>query len=660
MIVTRYNPVELSRAFGIDMSADSGFGPGAGWGRVSPGGRSTAHGHDEIEVVIIVAGTGEIAVDGVANPVSPGTVLRFDPFETHVIENTGADDLIFYDLYWRDPVAAGVAASVPNRRGFGARPVFVFSTPPTPNGDLHLGHLSGPYLGADVFVRFQRLHGVDAWHLTGSDDFQSYVADRAHRDGTSPADTAAHFSAEIAETLRLLDIDVAQYTVTGTDTGYRQGLRRFFSRVAAADATEFRAAPALFDELSGGYLYEAAVAGGCPGCGETTNGNICEQCGEPNVCADLIDPRTRRTGQPPKQGSAARFSLPLHEFRKEVAAHHGLGRVPARLRELAHRVLARERLDLPITHPSSWGVPPGEPGAEGQVIWVWPEMAYGFLHGIEALGTRLGTGWKADAPQPDWKIVHFFGYDNSFYHSVLYPVLYQLAFPEWEPDIDYHVNEFYLLHNQKFSTSRGHAVWGKDVLTPDSVDAIRFFLSSTRPEGRRTNFDPAEYERVRHEVLLGTWQRWLHDLNDRIRYLYGGHAPDAGVWTPEQVAFLDRLSTRRAAITAALGQDGFSLTRAASELAGIVEDAAGFAAAEHLVAGIDDWRDRTRTAVALELAAARLLAACATPVMPRFAATLTAALGLGEQTGWPATVELVAAGTVITLDADFFHAAEAR
>ncbi|MFJ6842796.1 class I tRNA ligase family protein [Streptomyces griseoluteus] len=660
MKVHHFAPDDLSAAFGIDMSTVTGLGPGAGWGRVVPGGRSDAHQHDEIEVFVIVRGTGELVVDGERTAVGPGVVAMFEPFETHVIENVGTEDLVFFDLYWRDPARAvrAAGAGAAERRRFRQRPVFVFSTPPTPNGDLHLGHLSGPYLGADAYVRFQRMNGVDAWHLTGSDDYQSYVVDRARRDGRKPAETAAHFSAEIAATLALMDIRPDQYTATDTDATYRDGLRAFFSRVAASGRVALRETPALFDAETGEYLYEVGVAGGCPGCGQPTNGNICEECGEPNVCADLVDPRTRRSGEAPRRDDVARYCLPLHEFADEVAVHHSLGRVPARLRELAHRVFARPELDLPLTHPSPWGVPPAEAGGEDQVIWVWPEMSYGFLHGIEALGRGLDRDWRAGAPEQDWKIVHFFGYDNSFYHSLLYPVLYKLAHPGWEPDIDYHVNEFYLLEQQKFSTSRRHAVWGKDVLSADSVDAVRFFLSLTRPEGRRTNFAPAVYDAVLRDTLIGGWQSWLNELGTRVTDWYGGRVPDAGVWTPEHTAFLDRLTVRLAAVARSLGQDGFSLNQAAEELNGVVEDVRRFTGAEYAVAGVDRWDDHTRTTVALELAAARLLALAAAPVMPRFAERLAAALGLAETAVWPSTVELLPAGTQVRLaDAVFFRPA---
>ncbi|MGV9563740.1 class I tRNA ligase family protein [Streptomyces sp. NPDC003480] len=660
MIFSRYDARALHDAFGIRMSSIEGLGVGAGWGRVAPGQASTGHQHDETEFFVIVAGRGEFVVDGRRHPAEPGTLALFEPFETHVLENTGDTDLIFVTQYWRDAGRALTSADNAERRAFGDRPVFVFSTPPTPNGDLHLGHLSGPYLGADAFVRFQRMNGTEAWHLTGSDDYQSYVVGAARREGREPAETAAHYSAEIARTLDLMDIRPDQYTVTDAEPGYRDGLRDFFSRVVASGWATVTENDALFDAESGQYLYEVDVKGGCPGCGSGTSGNICEECGEPNTVADLAEPRSAGSAAEPRRAPLARYSLPLHVFREEVAAHHRLGRVPARLRELGDRLFARPALDIPLTHPSSWGVAPAETDVDGQVIWVWPEMSYGFLHGIQSLGVRLGRDWKAAEPGQDWKIVHFFGYDNSFYHSVLYPVLYRLAHPGWQPDIDYHVNEFYLLEGSKFSTSRRHAIWGKEILTPDSVDAVRYFLSRSRPEGERTNFRRADYARTLDETLIGTWQRWLHDLGARVAKHYDGKAPDAGNWTPEHSAFLARLGARLAGVGGSLRADGFSLNQVAAELHGLVEDTVRFSALEGLTAQSTDWQHEARTAIALELAAARLLAHVATPVMPRFAGRLAAALGLPEPTTWPQTVELVAPGTEIRLaETVFFKPADA-
>jgi methionyl-tRNA synthetase len=276
-------------------------------------------------------------------------------------------------------------------------------------------------------------------------------------------------------------------------------------------------------------------------------------------------------------------------------------------------------------------------------------MAYGFLHGIEALGRRSGRDWSAAAPSADWKIVHFFGFDNSFYHTILYPVLYHLAFPEWRPNVDYHVNEFLALEREKFSTSRRHAIWGKDILGPETVDAVRLFLARIRPEHQRTNFDRRAFAAFVADDLLGRWEGWLTDLGQRVEDWYGSRAPDAGTWTPEQQAFLGRLNQRLAVLALHLSPGGFSLTGAAAELDGLVSDARSFRERERWLDGSTLWSSERRTAMALELAAAWLLAQCSAPLIPRFAGRLAAALGRPAPSVWPASACLLPPETVIEL-----------
>jgi methionyl-tRNA synthetase len=664
VIVSKYDGSSLHSSFGIelgeiDMAAVESLGVAADFAKVPAGRHSDPHQHDETETFVIVSGHGDMVVDAKRTPVAPGMVLQFEPFETHYLDNPGPEDLIFVTFFWRDAPRASRLAARGDRRRFADRPIFAFSTPPTPNGGLHIGHLSGPYLGTDVFVRFQRMKGHTVWHLAATDDHQSYVAECARREGRTPAEVAEHYADEIAQVLALMDIEPDQVVHTSRDERYPEALQAFFTRIVDSGLVTPAAGAALFDSETGQYLYEPYVTGGCPSCGSVTGGNICEECGEPNFCADLVDPvaTTSATGAAPRTGAITRYTLPLHELGTDVLEHHKVGRVPVRIRELADRLFARDSVDVALTHPSTWGVLPPEPQAEavpGQVMWVWIELAFGFLYGIESLGRRLGTGWRADAPEDDWKIVHFLGYDNTFYHSILSPALYKLASPSWTPDVDYHVNEFYLLDGDKFSTSRRHAIWGKDILGPDTVDAIRFYLALTRPETRRTNFTLAGYEQVVRDTLIGTWQHWLNDLGARMIQYYDGTVPDAGIWTPEHAAFLGRLETRLAEMAVSLGQDGYSLNQAALTLTAIVDDTLRFSRLEAAVAGLPQWRDETRTAIALELAAAKLLAACATPLMPRFAGRLTEALGLVDDGQWPERVTLVPPGSRVDLASKVF------
>ncbi len=662
MIISTYDPAHLHRSFGIDLGdvdlgAVEDLGVAAYFARVPPGAHSDPHQHDETETFVIFAGSGDIVADARRTPIDAPMVAQFEPFEAHWLDNTGDTDILFATFVWRDLPRAARKAPASDRRRFGDRPVFVFSTPPTPNGGLHIGHLSGPYLGTDAFVRFQRMNGTEVYHLAATDDFQSYVAECARKEGRSPAEVARAYAAEIEQTLAAMDIHPDQVNHTSTDPGYPGALRAYFTRLVGSGKVTRQDGPALFDGETGQYLFEPYVDGGCPGCGGEASGNICEICGEPNVCVDLADPRPATGTATPREGMIARYTLPLHELRGDLLAHHAVGRAPARVRELAGRVFARERLDLALTHPAGWGVRPDQDDVPGQVIWVWIELGFGFIYGIETLGRKLGRDWSAANPQDDWKIVHFLGYDNTFYHSIFSPALYKLASPGWTPDIDYNVNEFYLLDGDKFSTSRGHVIWGKDILTPDNVDAIRYYLALTRPETHRTNFTLAQYEAVARDTLAGTWQRWLGDLGARLADRYGGVVPDAGIWTPEHTAFWARLETSLRLVTGALSQDGFSLNQAARALDGLVADTVRFSAFEAATATLPEWKDEARTVIALELAAARLLAHCAAPVMPGFAARLGEALGLGAPRTWPGLVSLVPPGTKAHLAGTVFFTA---
>jgi methionyl-tRNA synthetase len=649
----------FSPAFGIEVASIASAGAvGLAYGRIAAGGGTTPHHHDETEAFVVVEGEGAVVAGGAVHRLGPGAVVVIEPFEDHELRNTGARELLFLDLYWRDAARAAAAARASERQRFGGRPVFVFSSPPTPNGDLHLGHLSGPYLGADVYRRFQRLNGVAAYHLLFTDDYQSYVAGQARRDGTTPEAVVAGHAAEIRETLDLLDVALDEVFGTSTAPGYREGLLQLFDRLAASPAIAPRRDAAMVDAVTGDYLYEVDIEGTCPTCAAATGGNICEDCGEPNLCVDLVGPRSKRSAAAPRAADVERLSLPLHRFRDVVLDHHRRGKVSPRLQDLARRVFAREELDLPLTHPATWGVGAPGPAADGQVIWAWLGMAFAFLYGIERLGRRLGRDWQASGPRADWKIVHFFGYDNSFYHSILCPVLYAIAYPDWTPDVEYNVNEFYLLDDAKFSTSRRHAIWGRDVLTADTVDAVRWYLARTRGEVERTRFRLEEFREAAGERLAGVWQPWLDDLGRRVAHGFAGRAPDGGSWSPLQRAFLGRLQSRLERVALHYGSCGFALNDAVGEIDGLVDDAVRFARQHAGLAADPALADEHRTAVALELAAARLLAQVTAPVMPRFSARLSATLGQDAIDTWSDVVTLVTPGSEIRLAGTVFFDAE--
>ena len=652
MRVSEFNEQALTEAFGILMASidlTSSFHVGGSYGLVAPGTESTLHRHDEAELFVIISGEGLVVGDASdVKPVKAGDVIIIEPFEKHVLRNSGEETLVFVDPYWRDPQLALTRSETAADDDLIDRPIFVFSTPPTPNGDLHLGHLSGPYLGADVYTRFQRIRGRQAFHLTGSDDFQSYVVAKARELNSDPQSVAERFTREIMSTLESMDIEIHQFTVSSKADGYQMALQDFFERLVASHGVIRSREPAAFDKITGAYLYECDIVGRCPACGAPCGGNICEECGEPNLAFDLVEPLSKISGDAPIIGELERHVIQISQHREHILTALKEGRAGPRLHALAERVLAKPDFRVCLTHPQSWGVCPREPVAPDQVIWAWPEMAFGFLFGIEALGVRLQQGWSAKSPDDKWKIVHFFGYDNSFYHTLLYPALYRLAYPDWSSDIDYHVNEFYLLEGMKFSTSRQHAVWGKEVLNQESVDCVRFHLCLTRGEIARADFDLASLDRTRVN-LTTLWDGWLNSLGAKVANEFSGAAPDAGDWTSDHRAFLGILEGHRRTIESELSPNGFSLNGAAKAVNELVESVARFSLSQRPLENIDTAFDRNRTTVALELAAALLLADTAAPLMPRFAKKLHTALGVSEERKWPEAVELLQPGSPVGL-----------
>ncbi|MER8390271.1 class I tRNA ligase family protein [Mesorhizobium sp. M1380] len=638
----------LSPGFGVDTATlGTGIaGTAFSFGKVGPGIASEPHRHDELEAFVILSGAGKVISDLGEISVEGGDVVLFEPFEAHVLHNDGDEDLNFVDVYWCDGNAAlDAAAQISAPHG----PIFVFSTPPTPNGDLHLGHLSGPYFGADVYTRFLRMKGFEAYHLTGSDDYQRYVARRADADESTPEKVAHHYADEIRATLALLDSEVHSFLPTMGDDAYAEFQAACFRSLLSSTAVELCESPALFDAVTGDYLYQPDVSGLCPDCGGSAGGNVCEECGAPNLCHDLGAARSRHSAEAPVVGSVRRAELALERCYVNIDRHLRASGAPVRIMDLFARLRQRGDFSVPITHPSDWGLP--AEGCPGQVIWSSSEMAFGFLYKVQALASSLGRDWKAALPSNDWQIVHFFGFDNSFNHALLYPALYAEVFPHWTPRIRYHVNEFYLLDGKKFSTSRGHAVWGKEVLSPETVDVVRLHLGLTRPEGERTDFTLDALRRTGKEIFQGIWLNWLDALHREIKQDFGGHVPDAGDWSPADRAFFARVEMYRAAMERAYSDDGFSVRRAAAQACDFVRDCVIYRQAQDYAAARRLYPARTRTSLALQATAAAILAQTLAPLMPRFASTLARGIdGVSTET-WPTSVRRLAPGMTFDLGA---------
>jgi methionyl-tRNA synthetase len=640
MWIQHLDPAKLADAYGIkcqglypwDGLARTPFG--AAWAVVEPGRSTKRHMHNDGETFIIAQGSGVMAVGGERADVKAGDVIYLPPFEEHTLSNTSAEDLVFLTVWWED-LALWTSRNRSAGTGVTANPcaaALVTAAPPTPNGDLHLGHLSGPYLAADMHSRYLRLRGVATRYACGTDDNQSYVALKAAQMGLGPAEAADRLAADIASTLRAARIEMDLFVRPNASPCHLDLVQGFFRRLYDEGRLVAREAPSPFCEPCGRYLFEAHIRGNCPHCGAASGGNSCEECGLPNDCIDLVAPACTRCGAKPAARRFKRLYFPLGNHAQALRDFHETVAMGPHLRALCERALAAGLRDIAVTHPADWGIPVPVPGFEDQRIYVWFEMAPRYL----AYGQALG-GWPRFWKAGDARVVQCFGFDNGFFYAILVPALLRAYDPEIRLASAFLVNEFYHLEGTKFSTSRGHAIWGRELLAEWPADAVRFHLSATSPEVESTSFALADFRATVERELIGAIQGWLAGLGAKVAVELGGAAPSPGDWTEEQRRFHRSLEELVAEAGGAYEAATFSPQRAARAIATLAREGRRFGKAEDHLGRAPFRGEERRTALALELLAAKALAVIAAPVMPDFAERLFKDLGyegLPWSNGW--------------------------
>ncbi|MGA5134104.1 class I tRNA ligase family protein [Streptomyces olivoreticuli] len=390
------------------------------------------------------------------------------------------------------------------------RPAIIIAATPTPNGDLHVGHMAGPYLAADIYARQLRADGVRTTYTTVTDNSQSYVVTTAVRQGLSPQELCDRSTTEIEQSLTALGIELtapAGRVLPPVDDHYRAAVTSFIRALRDAGRLRARTVRLPYAEKSGLYLYDGLLIGRCPACDASSGGGACEDCGHPNNFDELLDPRYALDPEEPVTFREERvLVLPMEEYRAELTAH--LDSVAGRWRphplRLVRELLARPLPDIPVTFPGTWGVPAPFEDFAGQIVYPWAEAMPASMY-----ATWWAHGGPADLPYDEfWKagrdaeLVYFHGFDNVYHWAVMDLVLLLAHGDRYVRPTAGVCNEFYELEHAKFSTSRNHLIRAGDLVADAPRDIARYYLALTAPERARTNFDPAE---LAARPLAGTW-----------------------------------------------------------------------------------------------------------------------------------------------------------
>lgn len=591
---------------------------------IGAGGSTTPHSHFERETFVILTGQGRMTIGDESQDVGPGMAVIIPPHSVHQLVNLSRDEpLTFMSVYW-DDAAAGYRRSLAT---------LVTAAPPTPNGKLHVGHLSGPYVAADVHARYLRMRGLAAAYLCGSDDNQSYVATKAARSGTTPEQVTETYGDANEKTLAAIGCRVDLFLRPRRDAAYVSYVQDYFSHLVKIGQVVAVEASHLHCDGCHHYLFEAHVAGRCPRCGAGTSGNGCEQCAYVNDCVDLVEPKCTACGRPAAIRSTTRFYFDLERHRALLEKFlEGVAMSP-RLRGLTRSLLERPLPRISVSHLASWGIPVPLPGFEGQVIYEWLEMAAGYRYASQALEGRLGG--RDALRDPASSSIQCFGFDNSFFYTLFIPAVLRAHDPEVQLPRAFIGNEFYRLDGLKFSTSRNHAIWGDEILERGSADALRYHVALDRPEHEQTSFSLEGFERTVRDELAGTWNTWIRELASRLGDQPGWALPECRDMTHDEERFLESLTQRVQSIGRHHEAESFSMRSLARELSALVHEARDFGKGTDHVSSLASLDRRRANRLALEVVALEALSRAAAPLMPGFTAQLRQALGLEEEPRWP-------------------------
>ncbi|WP_312901767.1 methionine--tRNA ligase [Chryseobacterium taichungense] len=408
---------------------------------------------------------------------------------------------------------------------------------PYANGPVHIGHLAGVYIPADVYARFQRRTGKEVAFICGSDEHGIPITIRAKKEGVTPQDIVDKYHEIIKKSFSDLGISFDEYSRTTSKKHYETS-QDFFKVLYEKGKFTEEVSEQYFDEQAGEFLADRYIVGTCPNCGnENAYGDQCERCGSTLSPSELINPKSMLSGNVPILKETKNWYLPLNEYEnflnewiieghKDDWKPNVYGQVKSWLNDgLKPRAMTR---DL------NWGVPVPLPGAEGKVLYVWFDAPIGYISFTKEWAEKNGKDWKDYWQSEDSDLVHFIGKDNIVFHCIIFPSMMK-AHGDFIMPANVPAFEFLNLENDKISTSRNWAVWAHEYVEdfPGQQDVLRYALLSSAPETKDNNFTWKDFQTKNNSELVGIFGNFINRVAVLIHKYYDGVVPQGDVNAPE-------------------------------------------------------------------------------------------------------------------------------
>ena len=418
---------------------------------------------------------------------------------------------------------------------------------PYANGPVHIGHLAGVYVPADIYARYLRLQGRDVIMIGGSDEHGVPITIKARKEGVTPQDIVDRYHKIIKDSMEGLGISFDIYSRTTSDIHTRTA-SEFFRRLYDEGKFEVKTSLQPYDEQAGEFLADRYVVGTCPRCGnDRAYGDQCEACGSSLNATDLINPHSALTSAPVTMRETTHWYLPLDRYEEALRRWILDGHQEWKTNVYGQ---CKSWLDLglqprAVSRDLDWGVPVPVEGAEGKVLYVWFDAPIGYISNTKEL---LPDSWETYWKDPETRIINFIGKDNIVFHCIVFPAMLMAYGDGYQLPDNVPANEFLNLEGDKISTSRNWAVWLHEYLEdfPGKQDVLRYVLTANAPETKDNDFTWTDFQSRNNNELVATLGNFVNRAVVLTHKYFGGVVPSPGEMLPIDTALFDSIRARRA------------------------------------------------------------------------------------------------------------------
>ncbi|MBQ7149356.1 MAG: methionine--tRNA ligase [Prevotella sp.] len=405
---------------------------------------------------------------------------------------------------------------------------------PYANGGVHIGHLAGVYVPADIYVRYLRLKKQDVVFIGGSDEHGVPITIRAKKEGITPQDVCDRYHTIIKDSFKEFGISFDIYSRTTSETHHKFA-SDFFKKLYDEGKLVEKETEQLYDPEAKQFLADRYVMGTCPKCGNpNAYGDQCEKCGSDLSPMELIDPHSTISGAKPEVKKTKNWYLPLNNYqewlKQWILEDHKEWR--SNVYGQCKSWLDMDLQPRAMTRDLDWGIPVPVEGAEGKVLYVWFDAPIGYVSNTKELcekePEKWGT-WQKWWQDPETRLVHFIGKDNIVFHCVIFPTMLKAHGDYILPD-NVPANEFLNLENDKISTSRNWAVWLDEYLKdfPGKQDVLRYVLTANAPETKDNNFTWKDFQERNNSELVAVYGNFVNRALQLTKKYWNGVVPACG------------------------------------------------------------------------------------------------------------------------------------